>query len=68
MAVKKELVVSMSSSEEGVDVNVRMAGEVDGGILFTHEGSKFVVNKDDLKEAIKELEGFGGEDDSKDVV
>tara|TARA_R110000803_G_scaffold79152_2_gene144654 strand:+ start:5290 stop:5628 length:339 start_codon:yes stop_codon:yes gene_type:complete len=61
MAVKKELVVSMSSSEEGVDVNVREAGEVEGGVLFTHEGNKFVVQATDLTEALKELEGFKDE-------
>lgn len=61
MPVKKELVVSMSSSEEGVDVNIRQAGEVEGGVLFTHEGNKFVIQVEDLKEAVKELEEFKGE-------
>ena len=68
MTVKKELVVSMPSSDEGVDVNVRMAVGVEGGILFTHEGNKFVVNKDDMKEAIVELEGFKDEEDEESVV
>jgi len=60
LTVKKELVISLSSSEEGVDVTIRSAGEVENGILFTHEGNKFVINKGDIEEALKELEGFKG--------
>lgn len=61
MATKKELVVSMSTSEEGIEANLRKAMDIDGGILITHEGNKFIVNKDDLKQAITEIEEFENE-------
>ena len=56
--MRKELVCYLSTTEKGVDVNVRSLGSDKAGVLFTTELGKFAVKMADLVEALTALKEF----------
>ena len=66
VAVVKQLVITIPSAEEGVEVTIKSA-EVEGAIILKNGGDNgFIIQKEDLVEALEELEGFKGTDNDKD--
>lgn len=56
--MRKELVCYLSTTEKGVDINVRSLGSDKEGVLFTTELGKFAVKMSDLVEALTALKEF----------
>ena len=56
--VTKDLIVSVSTNEQGVEATLRSTRTLSGFVLLNHEGGRVALKLDELKEALNALEEF----------
>ena len=56
--VNKDLIVSVSTNESGIDVTLRTTRILLGHVLLQHEGVKVALNINELREALTVLDDF----------